>query len=57
MSALSSGKIDKHEYLASEEILISDWRRLIEQAKFPCSLLWKAWEKQTKVIEGQEKNK
>ena len=57
MSALISGKIDKHEYLAGEEILISDWRRLIEQAKFPCSLLWKAWEKQTKVIEGQEKNK
>ena len=34
ISALSSGKIDKYEYLAGEEILPSDESRIIEQAKF-----------------------
>ena len=34
ISALSSGKIDKYEYLTCEEILPSDQRRVIEQAKF-----------------------
>ena len=34
ISALSSGKIDKYEYLTGEEILPSDQRRVIEQAKF-----------------------
>ena len=33
-STLSSGKIDKYEYLTGEEILPSDQRRVIEQAKF-----------------------
>ena len=33
-SALSSEKIDKHEYLAGEEILPTDQSRIIEQAKF-----------------------
>ena len=33
-SALSPGKIDKHEYLTGEEILPSDQSRIIEQAKF-----------------------
>ena len=32
--ALSSGKIDKCEYLTSEEILPPDQRRVIEQLKF-----------------------
>ena len=32
-SALSSGYIDKYEYLTGEEILPSDQSRLIEQAK------------------------
>ena len=31
-SALSSGKIDKYEYLTREEILPSDQSRIIEQA-------------------------
>ena len=36
ISALSSGKIDKYEYLTGEEILPSDQSRIIEQAKlFP----------------------
>ena len=32
--ALSSGKIDKYEYLTGEEILLSDQSRIIKQAKF-----------------------
>ena len=34
ISALSSGKIDKYEFLTGEEILSSDQRRVIEQTKF-----------------------
>ena len=34
ISALSSGKIDKFEYLTGEEILPSDQSRIIEQARF-----------------------
>ena len=46
-SALSSGKIDKYEYLTDEEILSSDQRQLIEQAKFTYSPLGKPFDKQT----------
>ena len=45
ISALSSGKIDKHEYFAGEEILPSDQRRVIELAIFTYSPLGKALEK------------
>ena len=48
ISALSSSKIYRYEYLAAEEILLSSRSRMIEQAKFSCSLLGKALEKQTK---------
>ena len=34
VSALSSGEIDEYKYLAVEEILHPDQRRVIEQAKF-----------------------
>ena len=34
ISALSSGKFDKYEYLTAEKILRFDQRRVIEQAKF-----------------------
>ena len=44
---LSSGKIDKYEYLTGEEILPSNQRQIIEQAKFTYSPLGKAFEKQT----------
>ena len=47
MSALSSGKIDKYEYLTVEEILPSNQRQIIEQAKFAYFPLGKAFEKQT----------
>ena len=53
ISALSSGKIDKYEYLTGEEILPSDQSRIIEQAKFAYSPIGKAFEKQTKAIEEQ----
>ena len=53
VSALSSGKIDKYEYLTGKEILPPDQRRVIEQAKFACSPLGKAFEKQIKTIEDQ----
>ena len=51
ISALSSGKIDKYEFLTGEEILPFDQSRIIEQAKFTYSLLGKAFEEQTKTIE------
>ena len=57
MSALSSGKIGKYEYLTGEEILPSNQQQIIEQAKFTYSPLGQAFEKQTKTIENQEKNK
>ena len=47
ISALSSGKIDKYEYLTGEEILPSNQRQIIERAKFAYSPLGKAFEKQT----------
>ena len=57
ISALSSGKIDKYEYLTGEEVLPSNQQQIIEQAKLSYSLLGKAFEKQTKTIEDQGKNK
>ena len=53
ISALSSGKIDKYEYLNGEEILPSNQQQIIEQAKFTYSPLGKAFEKQTKTILDQ----
>ena len=53
ISALSSGKFDKYEYLTGEEILPSNKQQIIEQAKFTYSPLGKAFEKQTKTIEDQ----
>ena len=53
ISALSSGKIDKYEYLTGEEILPSNQQKIIEQAKFTYSPLGKAFEKQTKIIGDQ----
>ena len=47
ISALSSEKVDKYEYLTGQEILPSKRRHTIEQAKFTYSPLGKALEKQT----------
>ena len=53
ISALSSGKIGKYEYLTGEEILPSNQQQIIEQAQFTYSPLGKAFEKQIKTIEDQ----
>ena len=53
ISALSSEKIDKYEYLTGEDIWPSNKRQIIERAKFTYSPLRKAFEKQRKAIEGQ----
>ena len=53
ISALSSGKIHKYEYLTGEDILPSNQQQIIEQAKFIYSPLGKAFEKQIKTIEDQ----
>ena len=53
--ALSSGKTDKYKYLTGEEILPSNKKQIIEQAKFTYSSLGKAFERQTKTIEDQGK--
>ena len=53
ISAFSSGKIEKYEYLKDEEILLSNQSNIIEQAKFTYSPLGKAFEKQIKTIEEE----
>ena len=45
---LSSGKINKHEYLTAEEILRFDQSRIIQQAKFTYSPLGKRFWKTNK---------
>ena len=55
ISTLSSGKIDKYEYLTGKEIVPSDQRRVIGHDKFTYSPLGKALEKQTKTIKDQGK--
>ena len=55
ISVLSSGKIDKYEYLTGEKILPSNQKQIIEQAKFTHSLLGKAFSKRIKTIEDQRK--
>ena len=55
MSALSSNKIDKYEYLTDEEILPYNQKQIIEETKFTYSPLGKAFEKQMKIIEDQRK--
>ena len=53
ISALSSGKLDKYEYLTGEEILPSNQQQIIQQANFNYSPLGKAIEKQIKTIKDQ----
>ena len=43
ISDLSSGKIKKYEYLTGEEILSSNQKQILEQAKFTYSSLGKAF--------------
>ena len=55
ISALSSGKLHKYEYLTGEDILQSNQQQIIEQTKFTYSALGKAFDKQIKTIEDQGK--
>ena len=55
ISALSSGKLRKYEYLTSEDILPPNQQQVIEQTKFTYSRLEKAFEKQTKTIKDHGK--
>ena len=53
ISALSSAKIHKYEYLTGEDILPSNQQQIIEQARFTYSPLGKAFQKQVKLIVDQ----
>ena len=53
--ALSTGKIDKYEFLAGDEMLPSDQNRIMEQANFTYCPPGKPFEKQTKTNEKQGK--
>ena len=55
ISALSSGKIHKYEYLTGEDILPSNQQQIIEQARFTFSPLGKAFDKQIKTIEDESR--
>ena len=53
ISALSSKKLNKYEYLTGEEILPPNQKQMIEEAKFTYFSLGKAFEKQIKPIEDE----
>ena len=53
ISALSSSKIDKYEYLTGEEILSSNQSQIMEQITFSYFPLVIAFEKATKTIEDR----
>ena len=57
ISALSSGKIHKYEYVTGEDILSSNQQQIIEQARFTYSPLGKAFAKQIKTNKVKGKNK
>ena len=56
ISALSTEKIDKYKYLTGEEILPSNWRQIIEQAKFAWFPLGNDLKKQTEKLLGTLKS-
>ena len=49
ISASTSAKIHKYEYLTGEDILPSNEQQIIQQAKFTYSPLGKVFEKQIKI--------
>ena len=53
ISALSSGKIHKYEYLTGEHMLPSNQQLITRQTKFTYYPLGKAFEKQIKTSEDQ----
>ena len=56
ISVLSSGKVNKYEYLTCEEILLPNQKK-IEHAKVTYSPLAKAFENKQKQLKIKEKNK
>ena len=56
VSALSSSKIGKYEYLAGDEMLPSNYIQLIEHAKITYSPLGKAFKMQKKKLIIKVKN-
>ena len=54
ISALSSGKIHKNEYLTGEDILPSNQQQIIKQARFTYSPLGKTFEKKL-MIKGKNR--
>ena len=57
ISDLSWNKFNKYEYLTGEEILPSNQKQIIQQAKFTYSPLGKAFGRQIKTIEDQGEKK
>ena len=57
ISALSSGTIDKYEYLTGEEILPSNQRQILEQANLHILLQEKLLKNRQEQFENKEKNK
>ena len=55
ISALSSSKIHKYEYLTGEDIVPSNQQQIIEEAKFTYSPLGKAFDKEIRTTEDQGK--
>ena len=55
ISALSSGKNYKYEYLTGEEVLPSNQKQIIEQAEFTSSPQENVFENHIKAIKDQEK--
>ena len=55
ISALSSAKLHRYEYLTGKDISPSNQQQILEETKFTYSPLGKAFEKQTKTIEDQGK--
>ena len=53
ISALSSNKSNKYEYLTSEKILPCNQKQMMEEGKFTYPHLGKDFEKQMKIIVGQ----
>ena len=50
--ALWPNQFNKYEYLTGKEILLSNWKQMIEEAKITYSPLAKAFKKQIKTIEN-----
>ena len=53
ISALSSGKLHKYEYLTGEDILPSNQQQIIDKGRFTYFPSGKAFEKQIETIKDQ----